>query len=199
MITMNEQQHGGASAGSSLPPKLEAVLAQLCEDGQLNVTQAVKLTYLVDVVAEHVLGRRITEGRHKAFQHGVVTSEAWRHLNRLGEGPSLFRLEPYDEERKVKIVHEPPGGLLTEEERQVVACIRAEFGRVRASELGLITKRMNPTISSWGSGRLADTGEDAYDRMSPEYQEMARAVDQWTVEELARQSMPIADIEEAIA
>ena len=59
-----------------LPPKLEAVLIRLGRAATLNVTQAVKLPYLMDVIAVHVLGRRITEASHKTWDKGIVTNEA---------------------------------------------------------------------------------------------------------------------------
>ncbi len=56
--------------------KTEAVLARLCERlGFLNKTQAVKLPYLVDVMAKHLLGRRLAETRFEAWDQGVVAPE----------------------------------------------------------------------------------------------------------------------------
>ncbi len=56
------------SRGPTLDPKLKAVLARLCEKrGSLFKTQAVKLPYLVDVVATHVLGESITQ---EFIRHG---------------------------------------------------------------------------------------------------------------------------------
>jgi uncharacterized phage-associated protein len=185
----------------SLPPKLEAVLIRLAKDEKLNVTQAVKLPYLVDVVAERFLGRPITEGTHQAWKYGVVTIEAWRHLDRAGNGPSAFSVEPvrWSEEKRVKVVEDAQAGGLTQEEEQVVDVVAAHFAKVWATELGSMTKRMNPHIRSWGSNQRADTGADAYDRMSREYQEMAEAAASWTLDSLRSSSEPVGDIEEAIA
>ena len=50
------------SAQISLPDKLKAVLARLCEQlGPITRTKAVKLPYLVDVVANQVLGHAILQ------------------------------------------------------------------------------------------------------------------------------------------
>ncbi len=184
---------------NTLPPKLGAVLLRLVESGRLNKTQAVKLPYLVDVVAQRILGRPITEGHHQAWDHGVVTAEAWRHLDRADES-SPFRLEPvpWSEEKRVKLARSSQAGGLTDEERQVVDAVAAEFAETPAGELGRMTKRMNPQIASWGRNIAADTGPDAYDRMSPEYQEMAEVAGQWTLDRLRRESRPVS-IEEAIA
>lgn len=185
----------------SVPPKLEAVLIRLVKSGKLNVTQAVKLPYLVDVVAEHVLGRPITEGTHQAWKFGVVTVEAWRHLDKAGGGSSAFSVEPvrWSEEKRVKVAEDAQASGLTPEEEQVVDAVVADFGKVWATDLGNMTKRMNPHIRSWGSNQRADTGPDAYDRMSREYQEMAEAAASWTLDRLRSSSEPVADIEEAIA
>jgi hypothetical protein len=50
-----------------------------------------------------------------------------------------------------------------------------------------------------GSNRAADLEADAYDRMSEGYQEMAKQVASLTLEELRRTSVPVLDIEDAVA
>src|SRR5258707_381465 len=92
-----------------LPPKLEAVLIRLGKAAALDVTQAVKLPYLVDVVAAHVIGRRITEGTHQAWDHGVVTKEVWHYLDKCTASPVLH-LKPvrWSEEKRVVIDAEEP-------------------------------------------------------------------------------------------
>jgi uncharacterized phage-associated protein len=186
----------------TLPPKLAAVLVRLVETGKLNKTQAVKLPYLVDVVARHVLGRPITEGHHQAWDHGVVTREAWRYLDRCDEA-SLFTLEPvpWSEEKRVRVNKrgEFAASQLTADEERIVDSVIAEFAATPAGDLGRMTKRMNPQIKSWGRNGEADIGDDAYDRMSPEYQEMAEAAAAWTLDRLRRESKPVVDLEEAIA
>src|SRR4051812_44426009 len=89
-----------------LPPKLEAVLIRLAKIGPINMTHAVKLPYLVDVVANHVLGKPITEGHHEAWKWGVVTSEAWRYLSDADKDPGAsFQVEsvPFAEEKRITV------------------------------------------------------------------------------------------------
>jgi len=188
-----------AKSTKSLPPKLEAVLIRLGKAKPLNVTQAVKLPYLVDVVAMHVLGRRITEGHHQAWDHGVVTSEVWHYLNK-SESSSVFHLElvPWSEEKRVVIDAAEPHEL-TPEEEAIVDFIAQELV-LKAGELGRLTKFMNPEISAWGNGnRNAGLGPDAYDRLSQDYQEMAELVASLTVDQLRRSSTKVEDIEDAVA
>ncbi len=183
-----------------LPPKLEAVLIRICRASSLNVTQAVKLPYLIDVVAKHVLGRPITEGAHEAWENGVVTSPAWHYLTKRTDS-KILHLEPvrYSEERKVVIDVEEDSSVLDAEERQIVDAVLAEYGSTTASELGLMTKVMNTGIARWGSNHRASLSEDAYDRMSSEYQEMADAVSRLSLRDLERDYVVIESGEEAVA
>lgn len=187
----------------SLPPRLEAVMVRLCRGAKLNKTQAVKLPYLVDVLATHHLGRPITEGRHEAWDYGVVTKQAWRHLDRCESGDSVFRLKAvqHSEEKRVELLPAARGlaGRLTAAERAIVDYVRDTYGSVPASELGKMTKVMNPEIDCWGGNLRADTGLDAYDRMAPQYQEMAKRVASITDEELRRHSVVVVNLEDAIA
>ncbi|HEY2295161.1 MAG TPA: hypothetical protein VGM86_31035, partial [Thermoanaerobaculia bacterium] len=193
---------GGAMAESrpnDLPPKLKAVLIRLGKTKQLNVTQAVKLPYLVDVVATHILGRKITEGHHKAWDHGVVTREVWHYLNKCVDSP-VFHLEsvPLSEERRVVIDVDEPA-VLSPEEQAVVDFVAHELV-LRAGELGRLTKLMNPGIPSWGQrDYAASVGEDAFERLSPEYREMAEHVASLTLDQLRSSSVPVEDLEDAIA
>lgn len=186
---------------TALPPKLEAVMVRLCSVAGLNKTQAVKLPYLVDVVANHVLGRRITEGTHEAWQYGVVTSEAWRYLDDCEEEPALFDLDavPFSEEKRVRVVRATEAPALSPEELKVVDYVAEEFARIQAVPLGLMTKLMNPSVTGWGANGRADVGEDAYERMSDEYQDMANDVLGITLEQLQRDSRPAQSVEDALA
>jgi uncharacterized phage-associated protein len=188
-----------ASKAQSLPPKLEAVLIRLAKAASLNVTQAVKLPYLVDVVAMHVLGRRITEGHHKAWEHGVVTREVWHYLTK-SVGSPVFHLEsvPLSEETLVVIdAAEPP--VLSPEEQEVVDFVAHELV-LKAGELGRLTKFINPGISAWGKRDLAASVEpDTYERLSPNYREMAEQAASLTLDQLRRISTPVDNIEDAIA
>lgn len=190
------------TARQTLPPKLSAVLVQLCAQApdKLTITQAVKLPYLVDVLAKHVLGHPITEGSHEAWEHGVVTSDAWRYFSGQPDDGS-FRVSPsrFSEEIWVEAADDASAGDLTEAERAIVAFVIEEYGFATATELGALTKRMNPSIRSWGRNHRADVGGDAYERMSPEYLEMIEEVEPVTLERLRRESKPIESIEEAIA
>jgi hypothetical protein len=153
----------------------------------------------VDVIAMHVLGRRITEGTHEAWDHGVVTSEMWHYLDKCEDSP-VFHLEavPWSEEKRVVIDIEDRASRLTPEELAVVDFVAEEFA-LRAGELGRLTKLMNPEVSKWGSNRAADLGPDAYDRLSEDYQRMAALVASLTLDQLRRSSTPVEDIEDAVA
>lgn len=185
----------------TLSPKLESVLLRLASRApeRLTITQAVKLPYLVDVLAQHVLGRRITEGKHETWQHGVVTSEAWHFLSsQPAEGPLHVVPSRFSEEIWVEAVNDAEDDL-DEEERRIVDFVAEEFGFATASELGVLTKRMNPSIRSWGSHHRADLGGDAFERMSSDYLEMIEAVEPVTLERLRRESTPLGSVEDAIA
>jgi uncharacterized phage-associated protein len=187
------------SKPNDLPPKLKAVLIRLGKTKQLNVTQAVKLPYLVDVVSMHVLGRRITEGHHKAWDHGVVTREVWHFLTKRDDSP-VFHLEavPFSEEMRVVIDADEPQALSPAEEA-IVDFVARELV-LRAGELGRLTKFMNPGIPSWGQrDYAASVGEDAYERLSPDYREMAEQVASLTLDQLRCSSKPVEDIEDAVA
>ncbi|MGH7341936.1 MAG: Panacea domain-containing protein [Candidatus Rokuibacteriota bacterium] len=183
-----------------LPPKLEAVLIRLGKAANLNVTQAVKLPYIVDVIAIHVLGEPITEGHHEAWDKGVVTSEVWHHLTK-SQGSPVFHLEPvpWSEERKLVVDAQGDTSALTPAQAELVDVVAQQFGGIRAGDLGRLTKLMNPEIGTWGSNRRADLTESAFERLSDEYQVMAEAVAALTLDELRRDYEVVEDIEEALA
>lgn len=185
-----------------LPPKLEAVLVRLCKQAPrtLNITQAVKMPYLVDVLASHVLGGAITEGHHQTWKLGVVTSEAWHYLRACPPGsPLRVHPVPFSEELRVEAEEEISlDDLLSEEERRIVDFVAGEFSFLQAWELGRMTKRMNPGVMAWGANHGADTGPDAYERMSPDYLEMADFVDEVSLAQLRRESELIGSPEDAV-
>lgn len=185
-----------------LPPKLEAVLFRLCSRAPrpLTLTQAVKMPYLVDVLARQVLGRVVTEGHHQAWEHGVVTAEAWHHLHALSPA-SGFKTTPvpYSEEIRVEAVEEIPEGALSSDEERIVDFVAEEYAYCPPTELGEMTKRMNPALRGWGSNRAAGIGGDAYERMTPEYLEMSESVASLTLDHLRRSSRPISSPEDVIA
>ena len=157
-----------------LDPKMEAVLARLIAEspnGELAKTQAVKLPYLVDVVAQHVLGRRITSGRYAPWAHGVVATEIYDLITsaRYGgeplEGTPFEAYEPpgFEDRQTVALAAEAPD-LLTEEEAEVVDFVAIQYARLEPSRLGQITKAMNPHITTWPSpGKPVKINEPAYE------------------------------------
>jgi len=186
---------------TKLPPKLEAVLIRLCRDRSLNKTQAVKLPYLVDVVAIHVLGHKITEGTHQTWDHGVVASEAWHYFDRCETSAGL-RLEPVpwsEKENRVVVEIEEPPGRLTSEEQSVVDFVKERYASRTAGELGKLTKFMNPEAPKWGSNQFADLGPEAYDRMSPSYRRMAARIESISLEDLIQSSRPAQNLEDLLA
>ncbi|HEV3460384.1 MAG TPA: hypothetical protein VHG32_27895, partial [Thermoanaerobaculia bacterium] len=89
--------------------------------------------------------------------------------------------------------------LLSDAELAIVDYVRETYGSVPAGELGKMTKVMNPEIDCWGGNLRADTGLDAYDRMTAEYQEMAKRAASITDEELRRHSLLVVNLEDAVA
>ena len=119
-------------------PKLTAVLARLCERlGPLFSTQAVKLPYLVDVMANHLLGQPIANGTYQTWEHGVVAKEVFRfikHGARETAADALFRIEPhsYSESGK-RIALSGTVDLrsaLTPEEIAVIDFVADEYGHI---------------------------------------------------------------------
>lgn len=187
---------------AQLPPKLEAVLVGLCRKAArpLSITQAVKMPYLVDVLAQQVLGRPITEGRHEAWKYGVVTAEAWHYLQNLpAETPFEVSPVPFADEIRVEAPGTSFENGLSSEEARIVDFVAEEYAYFSALALGEMTKRMNPQIPSWGANRAADVGGDAYERMSPEYLEMIDAVAPLSLQELRRASRPLTSAEDVLA
>lgn len=157
-----------------LAPKLEAVLAQLCTKiGPLAKTKAVKLPYLVDIVAQHHLGRPVTGSDHQTWDYGVVTREVYRFLTH-GSSDDRFVIEdsPYSEGAvQIRFIGEPIS-VLTQEESAVVDAVAEIYGSLDAFSLGAMTKSLNTDLSRsdgepvWGSNHRAHIGEDAYGRLS---------------------------------
>ncbi len=157
-----------------MPPKLEAVLARLCERlGPMTKTKAVKLPYLVDVVARHTLGRRITEGTHQTWDYGVVTREVYRFFTHESAEP-LFKVEPhhFSEGGILISLGEAPPPTLEDEERDIVDHVAELYGELDAGQLGNLTKALNTELEAgaWGSTHGAEVGEDAYARLAAGWQ-----------------------------
>jgi hypothetical protein len=157
---------GTASKHIQLDTKLSAVLARLVERrGALAKTQAAKLPYLVDVIAKHVLGRRITAASHENWQYGVVAAEVW-HFAKPGER-GIFKIEelPYSEGRVRITLVAQAASPLSADEREVVDFTADEFGSLDYDELGKLTKAMNFEAKSWGSNSPAKIDKEAYLRL----------------------------------
>jgi len=114
---------------------------------------------------------------------------------------SVFRVHPvrFSEETEVEVLDESSEQILTDDERRIVDFVAEEYAFVSATELGVLTKRMNPAIRSWGGSRAADLSEDAYERMSPEYLEMAESVAEVSLDQLRKESRPVASSADVIA
>lgn len=163
-------------------PKAEAVLAALCDHlGAVMKTQAVKFPYLVDVVATRVLGAPITDARYGTWKHGVVCEPLFAMLEHSPKDGGFHVERPqYTETQSVRRdAGLAPEGSLGEAERAIVQYVADEYGGLAADELGLLTKRMNPDVpaTAWGNNRAANVNEDAYDRLTDAYQEMASMLD----------------------
>lgn len=160
-----------------LEPKLEAVLATLCAElGPMFKTQVVKLPYLVDVVANRVLGRSITRGTHQTWEHGVVTREAYRFFSHEDVGPLFTETKhEYSESgARFGLAEDALAPELSPEERTIVELVAQEFGDLTPSRLGDLTKLMNTELSadSWGSNTEARTDREAYLRLQDRWQEL---------------------------
>jgi len=161
-----------------LDPRLEAVLARLCERrGILFKTQAVKLPYLVDVVAQAALGRRITSGTHQTWDYGVVTREVFDFIT--GDGRGIFKFMPHaysEGGRTVRLVGKPPR-CLSSDELAVVDYVAERWGSLTPSALGLLTKNMNSEVpaDAWGKNRQAKVDQNAFGRLSEGWQAFCEA------------------------
>ena len=155
----------GGNQGA-LDPKLAAVLARLCEKrGALTKTQASKLPYLVDVVANHVGGKRITNASHENWRFGVVASDVWHFAKPGVVGPFQVVEQSYAEGRVLISLAAGPIGGLSSDEQVVVDFVADEFGDLDYEDLGKLTKAMNLEVTSWGSNGAAKIDEDAYARL----------------------------------
>lgn len=151
-------------------PKTKAVLAHLCTRlGPLTKTRAVKLPYLVDVVAQHVLGRSVAEGEYETWELGVVTREIYAFMTH-SDGDEQFVVEEhqYSEGGRQIRLRQGLAGDLSPEERIVVDAVADQLGHLDAARLGLLTKALNPELEpeAWGSNRHPLLGEDAYARLT---------------------------------
>jgi uncharacterized phage-associated protein len=163
----------------------------------------VKLPYLVDVIATKILGRPITEGRHEAWQFGAVTKEAWNYLEGCGPSSTPFHVAHAKriDDQIVRVEAASADVGLSPDEEDIVDFVSREFSDVFATELGFMTKAMNPSIATWVTARHlpVDMGPDAYDRLTAEYQSIARLAASVSLETLREKSTPISCIEDIVA
>ncbi len=196
---MGKTRSTSAGHRTSLPPKLEAVLARLCERlGPMTKTKAVKLPYLVDVVARHTLGHRITEGTHQTWDYGVVTREAYRFFTHESAEP-LFRVVPhhFSEGGILISLDQAPPPTLADEEREIVDHVAELYGDLDAGQLGSLTKALNTELeaSAWGSNHDAEVGEDAYARLADEWQALYERLPRLDLADESQWGEPIEDVE----
>lgn len=179
--------------------KLMLVLERICERlGSVNKTQAVKLPYLAEAISSRVLGRPMTDAAYETWQHGVVCRPLYKLLtDHVGCG--RFRVEPrayVEDEYTVSLsVPTTTSGGLADAELAIVDHVVDEFGDMTANELGLLTKRMNPTVAptAWGRRQAADVSENAYERITPAYQEMVAQLETISLGELREGSATVDD------
>ena len=183
----------------AIDPKLEAVLARLCEKlGSLYKTQAVKLPYLVDVIAVKELGKRITNARFEAWKQGVVARDAWVGVTYPREG-CIFEIErpDYDEGWTIRLAGRPEAELGAEE-LKIVDFVAERYGSMNAQDLGVLTKALNPEIprERWGSNAQPAINEDAYARLSEGWQSFWRILSTQDLTDESNWGAPIDDPDE---
>jgi uncharacterized phage-associated protein len=186
------------AGGGAMSPKLTAVLARLCGRlGPLFSTQAVKLPYLVDVVASQVLGKPIANGTYQTWEHGVVTKEVFRFIKYEAENDEVFRVEshPYSESGKrislARTVDLSP--VLNPEELRIIDFVAAEYGPIAPEQLGHLTKQLNTEMpaEAWGTNAGATINEDAFLRLSPAWQDLCQRILEENLDDRTKWSEPI--------
>lgn len=152
-----------------LEDKLVAVIAYLCtKRGWITKTQASKLPYLVDVVAQHVLGRRITSASHQQWREGVVAAEVWHYFKLGAQGIfSVKKVPNADRAVQISVGQDVIIPNLEPEELEIVNYVSEEFGSLNYEQLGALTKAMNIEVpsSSWQGNGAAKVDEDSYVRL----------------------------------
>jgi hypothetical protein len=177
-------------------PRLEAVVARLCKKlGSLYKTQAVKLPYLVDVIAVKELGRRITEAKFEAWKQGVVARDAWIGVTYPREG-GIFQVDrpDYDEGWTIRLAGEPAVPL-SPEELGIVDFVAERYGSMTAQDLGTLTKALNPEIprERWGSNAQPALNDDAYARLSEGWRSFWQILSSQDLADESNWSEPIDD------
>lgn len=182
----------------AMSPKLRAVLARLCERlGPLFSTQAVKLPYLVDVVARHLLGHAIADGTYQTWEHGVVTKEVFRFVKHEASGDPVFRVEAHSYSESGKRISLAGGSeivsILSPDELAVVDFIADEYGHIAPEQLGYLTKRLNTEIpvEAWGTNALATVTDETFLRLNPEWQSLCVRISDVDLDDRTKWSEPI--------
>ncbi len=185
-----------------MTPRLRAVLARLCEKlGPIYKTQAVKLPYLVDVVANNVLGHQVACGTYETWEHGVVAREVYRFIRHESQGDRLFevRAVPFSESGvKIALASEqtsaqPGEAPLEADEMAVIDFVAETYGSIPVEELGHLTKRLNTEIpqDGWGANHEAAVDEEAFIRLSPAWQSLCRRLSSENLDDRSRWSEPV--------
>lgn len=184
---------------AGMNPRMTAVLARLCERlGPLFKTQAVKLPYLVDVVAKSVLGHTIANGTYQTWEHGVVAREVYRFIEHEAEGNDLFKVRRHAHSeggKKIALAGASWLDPLSPEEIAVVDSVADLYGKMPPEALGYLTKQMNTEIApeEWGSNHAASVGEDAFLRLSPDWQRLCARINTEDLNDRTRWGEPIND------
>jgi uncharacterized phage-associated protein len=186
--------------GGDLSPKLGAVLARLCQRlGPLFSTQAVKLPYLVDVVASQILGQPIANGTYQTWEHGVVTREVFRFIRHGAQAGGMFHVAPHRYSESGKLISLAAdidfGSVLSPEELAVVDFVADEYGHIAPEQLGHLTKRLNTEMppQAWGTNKIATVGPDAFLHLGPEWQSLCQRISEANLDDRSRWSEPIND------
>ena len=179
-------------------PKLSAVLARLCERlGPLFSTQAVKLPYLVDVLANQMLGAPIANGTYQTWEHGVVTKEVFRFIKHGAQSDDRFHVEPHQYSESGKLISLATeidlSSVLSPDELAIVDFIADEYGHIAPEQLGHLTKRLNTEMppEAWGTNADAAVNEDAFLRLNPEWQELCQRISEADLDDRTKWSEPI--------
>ena len=187
------------STGSSiLNSRLRAVLARLCERlGPMYSTQAVKLPYLVDVLAKRMLGHTIANATYQAWEHGVVAREVFRFIKHESATDDLFKVQSHqfsESGKQISLAKKLDGEqMLSEDELAVVDYVADTYGRLPFDELGILTKRLNTEIppEEWGSNRAAALEDETFLRLSPDWQSLCERISTTDLSDRSRWSDPI--------
>jgi len=176
------------------------VLARLCEQlGPMYSTQAVKLPYLVDVVAKQVLGHTVANATYQAWEHGVVAREVFRFIKHEAASDDLFKVQSHqysESGQRISLAKKPGKNQpLTAEELAVVDFVAETYGHLPFDELGLLTKRLNTEIppEEWGSNRPAALDDETFLRLSPEWQSLSQRISDADLTDRSQWSAPIND------